>query len=123
MAADPLTRKTERIHALLTARLGLKGATLEAQAGRVGRRLSRSLMRDLALVVAADVARGHPRLMRQVDGRAVGLAGDRIVAHLTTVDPWEVRKTHVLRWLAGVAAVAIVAFGGVVWALRAQGRI
>ena len=123
MAADTLSRKTARIRALLDARLGLRGPTLEQQAGKVGRSLPRGVIKDLRTVVRADVAQGHPRLGRMVDTAPVSLAADRVEAHLKTIDPWERRKTRILRKLAAVSAVGIAAFVAVIWTLRAQGRI
>ena len=123
MAADTLSRKTARIRTLLDARLGLHAATLEGQVAKVGRSLPRGVIRDLRMVVRADVAQGHPRLARMVDTRPVALAADRVEAHLKTIDPGERRKTLILRKLAKWSALAIAIFVAVVWTLRAQGRI
>lgn len=123
MATDTLSRKIDRISALLAARLKLRGGTLEQQAYKVGRSLPRGVRRDLLQVVRADIAQGHPKLARMVDTGRVGLAADRVEAHLKTIDPWEQRKTRILRVLALWSAVGITAFGLTVWWLRAQGRI
>ena len=123
MAADTLSRKTARIRALLEARLGLRGATLESQAAKVGRSLPRGVIRDLRAVVRADIAQGHPRLARMVDTAPVALAADRVEAHLKTIDPKERRKTLILRKLAKWSALGIIVFVAVVWTMQAQGRI
>ncbi|SHF35520.1 hypothetical protein SAMN05444339_105163 [Loktanella atrilutea] len=123
MAADTLTRKTARIRSLLEQRLKLRGATLEQQAGKVGRALPRGVLRDLRAVVRADVAQGHPKLARMVDARTVGLAADRVETHLRGIDPVQDRITRLLRWLAAVSAVAICIFAVVVWRLWSDGRI
>ena len=123
MAADTLSHKTARIARLLETRLGLRGATLEQQAGKVGRSLPRGVIRDLRAVVRADVAQGHPRLGRMVDTRPVALAADRVEAHLRTIDLKERRKTLILRKLAKWSALGIAIFVGVIWTLRVQGRI
>lgn len=123
MAADTLSRKTARIRTLLEARLGLRGASLEQQASKVGRTLPRAVIRDLRTVVRADVAQGHPRLGRMVDTTPVALAADRVETHLKAIDPKERRKTMVLRKLAKWSALGIVVFMAGVWMLQAQGRI
>jgi len=123
MTADTLSRKTHRIRTLLEARLKLRGATLEQQAYKVGRSLPRGVRRDLLQVVRADIAQGHPRLGRMVDTARVSLAADRVEAHLKAIDPWERRKSSILRKLATVSAVGIAVFIGVVWWMWAQGRI
>ena len=123
MASDTLSRKTARIRALLDARLGLRGPTLESQAAKVGRNLPRGVIRDLRAVVRADVAQGHPRLARMVDTAPVARAADRVEAHLKTIDAKERRKTLILRKLAKWSALGIIVFIAIVWTLRAQGRI
>ncbi|WP_386680645.1 hypothetical protein [Loktanella sp. R86503] len=123
MVADTLSRKNARIRSELQAKLGLKGRTLEQQAGKVGRSLPRAVIRDLRAVVRADVAQGNPKLARMADTAATGKCADRVLAYLGGIDRGAMRQTRILRKLAAWSALGILVFTIAIWVLRAQGRI
>lgn len=96
--------RIERLRAAFASRMRIKGASLERQIGRAGRRLPRRQRRAAELILGAQDWMGHARLARLVDQRAVNAAFADLHAHLDRLDPAEARRSTVL----GILAVIVV---------------
>ncbi|KQI68078.1 hypothetical protein AN189_11710 [Loktanella sp. 3ANDIMAR09] len=117
-------RHIQDVSRLIEARLGLKGPTIQAQMSKLGRRrLPTTLRRDIAGVAQAQLMLTHPKLSRQIDTARVAQSARLATAALKQIDPWEQRKTIILRKLAKWSALAIALFIGFVWWLWATGRV
>jgi hypothetical protein len=91
------------LQALLRTRMGLRGATLERQVSRAGRRLPRRQRRAAQTLLGAQDWMAHPRLARLLDRRAVEAALADLHRHLDGIDPHDRRRTALLRLAGGIA--------------------
>lgn len=108
--------RADRLQSALTAAFGVSARSLDAALRRVGRRLPKRLQADARKIVVAQSLEGHPKLMRQLDAKALSLAEDRVLAFLDGIDRADRRKGF---WLSIGAAIAfnilVILAGVVVW--------
>ncbi|MGX0902052.1 hypothetical protein ACSSV8_000609 [Roseovarius sp. MBR-79] len=107
-------RKIEALRAALEGKLRVKGADLDRQIRRAGRRLPKRQRRAAAVILGAQDWMGHPRLARLVDHRAVNAAFGDLHGHLGRLDPGEARKTALLRFLGGIV-LNLMVFGALLY--------
>lgn len=99
----------------------LRGATLERQVRRAGRRLPRRQRRAAAIIVGAQDWMGHAKLARLLDTAQVNRAFADLHAYLDTLNPQEARKTALLRLIGGIV-LNLMLLSGLIYALiRWQG--
>jgi len=67
-------RKAEEIASLIGARLGIRGRSLEERVHRAGRLLPRRVRRDVQVLIEAEQAAGHPKLMKRIDPQTLDRA-------------------------------------------------
>ena len=92
MTPDQVPDYANKISALLTERFAVKGASLDQQLRRAGRRLPRAVKRDLRRIVEANALIGHPKLARTLDMRQVGRACDNVLQFLRSRNPVAERR-------------------------------
>lgn len=109
-------RKIEALRAALEGKLRVKGADLDRQIRRAGRRLPKRQRRAAAVILGAQDWMGHPRLARLVDHRVVNAAFGDLHSHLGRLDPAEARRTALLRMLAGIV-LNLMMFGAALYLL------
>lgn len=108
--------RIDGLRSALSAKMNLRGKTLEAQIHRAGRRLPRHQRRAAAIVLGAQDWMKHPRLARVLDMTTVNTAFADLHTHLDRLDPKEARRTALLRLLAGIV-LNLVALGLLIAAL------
>jgi hypothetical protein len=109
-------KKVEALRAALGNKLRVKGADLDRQIRRAGRRLPKRQRRAAAVILGAQDWMGHPRLARLVDHRAVNAAFGDLHGHLRRLDPVEARRTALLRMVAGIV-LNLMMSGGLLYLL------
>ena len=107
----------------LTDRMHLRGATLERQLRRAGRRLPRRQRRAAAIILGAQDWMAHAKLARVLDTSQVNRAFADLHAYLDTLNPQEARKTALLRLTGGIV-LNLMMLAGLIYALiRWQGSV
>ena len=123
MSGDQVSEYADKIRALMTERLRIKGRSLEAQIKKSGRRLPRRIKRQATQVAKASAVIENPKLSRMVDQKAVQTAAENVIKHLQGIDPKEALKDRVLWALGKFSAVLILAVIIGVWVARSRGMI
>lgn len=117
MDVSTLESQIDTIHRLIETRLGIKGATLDAQSRKIGRRLPRKTRNQIALLLATKARVTHPKLAPQINWPEVAFAAKQITSKLETFDlGTDRRRQRGHRLLAVVANVtmALVLIGAMV---------
>lgn len=110
MSKITVQQMADRVSGLIEERLNIKGAALEDQVKKAGRRLPRKVRDAGEALAAAAMMMNSPKLMLQVDDEAVAIAYDICVRHLSKVNPAARRKGLILDMAARAAfALLIVA--------------
>lgn len=123
MSGDGLTEQIHKVRGLMAERLHVRGATLEDQLRRAKRLLPRAVAREAQYLAQAELLMRNPKLARMIDARKARDAGDRLTAHLMTVDPKERRKDRILGILGGLAFnLLLIGVLTIVW-LRWRGVV
>lgn len=99
---DSIAKRSTRVRSALEGAFGVRAKTLSRALRKTGRRLPRRLHKDAGLIVAAEALGGHPRLLRQVDGKALAAAEERVVVWLDGVDRADARRGY---WIGIGAAI------------------
>lgn len=119
MGAVSIQQMAERVSALLTERMQIKGRDLPDKLGSAGRRLPRKVRvaaQDLATALEQSF---NPKLLLQIDEEKVASDYDICIKHLTALN-----KGHKLRGvllglstsvLFSLVAVAALLLGVLVW--------
>ena len=94
-AADIVAR-VARLEGLLESRFGAARGGLARRVAKVGRRVPRSVRRDLNTVVQAAQIATHPKLGLRIDHARVRAAAERAEAHLKAIDVRQRRIGQVL---------------------------
>ena len=102
---DPLA---ERLEQLLAQKFGLSSGPLSRRLARLGRRLPAAVRDDMARIVAAQAASGHPKLALQHDLTDLRGACQRAEAHLQTIDVKDRRRGALLSLLADVMLKVLI---------------
>ena len=119
MGAVAIQQMAERVSALLTERMHVKGGDLEAKLRRAGRRLPRKI-RHAAQEVATAMAHSYnPKLLIQINEETVAENYDICVKYLTALNKGD-KLRGVLLGLAtsvlfSLLAVAAMVIGVLVW--------
>ena len=116
-------RYVPEIRLLLEERLKLKGPSLTAQIGKVGRRLPKALIRDLRRIAEAETVAEAPKLAMQIDEADIAARAERVISHLKGIDPRQVMFDKVLFTTAKFSAVLIGLFIAAVWIAHARGLV
>lgn len=82
MGEVTIRQMADRVSALLHERLGLRGATLQEQLRKGGRRLPRRVRDAAEGLAAAAVKAENPKLLAQIDESLVAEAYDVCMRHL-----------------------------------------
>lgn len=115
-SADTIAARAARLQDGLNAAFGVRAASLDKALRRTGRRLPRRLRTEAARIVTAQAYGGQPRLLRQVDGRALDRAEARVLDYLRNIDRAEMRKGRLINLAAAIAAnVLFVLAAFVLW--------
>jgi len=111
-----LESQAERLQQGIETAFGVRGSSLAVAFNRTGRRLPRKLRTDAACIVTAQNAIGHPKLMRQLDYKALTAAEARILNYLSGIDRKDRRKGLWLGiWGSVVFNLIAVALLFIVW--------
>lgn len=111
-----ITLRAAELHALLQAKLGVKGRSLEQALKRAEHHLPRRLRHEGAAIVAAQKMAQNPKLARRMDVAALKRAHDDLSAHLRQIDVADRRKGQVLSLAGSVAFnLLVVSVGFLVW--------
>lgn len=111
-----------KISALFAERMRLRGS-LDVQVYKAAPKLPRKVRKAAKSVAETLKIAENPKLARMVDEKALRLAGDLVIDHLESIDPWDQLKGRVLKWLGWVSGIAIVIFIFTVWYARQQGWV
>ena len=122
---DPkdLTQRSDALHTLLKAKLGLRGKTLAVQLKSAGRLLPKRLHKDGQVIVSALSNAHHPKLAVRIDQARLGTAFANFTNHLDEIDPKDRRKGKLLGWLGGQVFNLILIGGGLIALLMWRGLI
>ncbi|MCR8546809.1 hypothetical protein M4578_03135 [Salipiger sp. P9] len=112
-----------RLERLFEEKLSLRRGGFERRAAQARRILPRGLRNDLAQVLEARRAAGHPKLARMVNGAAVSAAAGRIEAHLKAIDLADRRRGRLLSLLGGVMLNLLLVFAAVMALLLWRGFV
>lgn len=100
----------------LSDKMGLRGASLERQLRRAGRRLPRRPRRAGAVILGAQDWMAHPKLARILDFSSVNNAFADLHSYLDGLDPKEARKTARLRLVSSIV-LNLIALAALIYAL------
>ncbi len=123
MTAETLQNQADEISMLMAKKLRVKGASLERQVQKAGRRLPKKLKRDVENLLEAQALMGNPKLERMVDVVAISEGSGRVIGHLQTLEPWERFKDRWLGILGAISLALIVTFILVVYVLWKRGLV
>lgn len=98
----------DEVRAGLHSKLRVRGATLEAQVRRAGRRLPRRIRSDATYLARAVALAANPKLVRMVDIAKAQQAHRNVLAYLDTVDVGAQRRTAALNILAAIMFALLV---------------
>ena len=93
----------EEVRVKLEEKLRVKARSLPRALAKAGRRLPRRFHKDAGAITAAQDLNGHPKLLRMINLRDLEAARDRIVTHLDTIDPADIRRGKLLALLGDIA--------------------
>ena len=116
MDVSTLESQIDTIHRLIEARLGIKGATLDSQARKIGRRLPRKTRKQIALLLDAKARATHPKLAPQINWPEVTFAAKQVISKLETFDLGTDRRRqrgHRLLAIAANVTMALVLVGAI----------
>lgn len=91
---DSINARSKRVQSALDGAFGVRAKTLTRALRKTGRRLPRRLRKDARQLVDAQALGGHPKLMRQIDSKALAAAEERLIIWLDTVDRADARKGY-----------------------------
>lgn len=123
MTEETLQNQVDEMRSLLASQLRARGATLEAQVRKAGRRLPRRIRQDAQAVTSAISLADNPKLSLMVDQNTATKSAKNVIAHLKTIDRSDQIKGRVLGFLGSVSAVLILTFIVVVYVLVKRGLI
>jgi hypothetical protein len=123
MTEETLQNQVDEMRGLLASQLRVRGATLEAQVRKAGRRLPRRVRHDLQAVAEAMSLADNPKLSRMVDRTTVSQSVQNVIIHLKTIDRRDLFKGRFLGILGSMSAVLILTFTAVVYVLVKRGLI
>ncbi|WP_299046085.1 hypothetical protein [uncultured Tateyamaria sp.] len=121
--AHSIQARADRVQRALGAAFGVKAKSLETALRRTGRRMPKRLHAEARKIVRAQSFGGHPKLMRQIDGAALGTAEDRVIVFLQNIDRADRRKGLWLGIGAAIAFNILLVLGGVVLWMWSTGRV
>lgn len=110
MDAATLDLKTDALLALMREKFGVRSKSLGQAMRKLGRRVPARLHSQAAVIIAARLVAGHPKLMLQTDATKVQKACDEITAHLNDIDVADRRKGVVLN-LLGSLSLNLISLG------------
>ena len=111
------------LQTLFEERMRLKGATLDRQVYKAGRKLPRRVRKAARKVVEMSTYAEHPKLSRMIDEAEFHRSARIVADHLEAIDPRDVAIGRFLGLLGKVSAVLILGFIGTVWYLWSTGRV
>lgn len=120
---DSITARATRVQSALDGAFGVRAKTLSRALRKTGRRLPRRLRKDVGLIVAAQNLGGNPKLLRQVDTRALDGATERVVSWLDTVDRADARRGYWIGIGAMIGFNLLAVLGAVVVWMWWSGRV
>ncbi len=123
MTEEMLQKQADQISKLLDQKLRVRGRSLQIQLNKAGRRLPKRIRADVARIIEAQDIVAHPKFAHRVDFKAATLGGDRVIAHLDTINRWERFKDRWLGILGAISAALIVTFILVVYVLVQRGLV
>ncbi len=123
MTTDLASTYRTTLSTLFAERMRIKGATLEQQVYKAAPRLPRHVRKSAKAVLTALTLAENPKLARQLDEKALRKAGDEVIKHLETIDPWDLFVGKMLKWLGILSAIVIVCFVVWVWYARKEGWV
>jgi hypothetical protein len=106
-----LSRQVDDIRALIDAKLGIRGRTLDHQLRKAGRLLPRAVQRDAHYLAQASLIAQNPKLARMIDQSRVEAAFLAVVTHLKAIDRGDAIKGRLLG-IAGILAFNALLIGG-----------
>lgn len=98
----------ERVSALLSERLGVKGRSLSEQIDRAGRRLPRKVRAEARILANATGLHSNPKLAAIADHARVAHAYNICVGHLGKIGQSERRRAFLREVLERVAVAMFV---------------
>ncbi len=113
---DSIAKRSKRVQSALDGAFGVRARSLAVALRKTGRRMPKRLHRDARLIADAEALGGHPKLLRQVDAKALAAAESRVIDWLDAVDRADARRAY---WI-GVGAmigfnIILVVAGIVTW--------
>lgn len=118
-----ISAKAARLSELIADKIGPRGPDLTRQVRRAGRRLPKSVRRDVLRVAEAAPLSEHPKLVRQISADTVQTAFARAHEYLIAIDKADRRKGALLSWLGGNAFNLGIVFVSVIVVLRMRGHL
>jgi len=118
-----LEQMVDEVREGLETRLRVRGATLDAQIRKAGRRLPRAVRRDATYLAHAVTVAGNPKLAKMIDMRKAALAHRDVLAFLNTVDVAAARRDMVLQIAASVVFALLVTAIVVLFVLVQRGFV
>lgn len=121
MSAPEIPELAQEATALMRARLGARGDTLNETLRQRGRRLPRKIRRAAEHLAEAEAMAGHPRLRVLLDNAQIKRAGRQVVNHLRALGAAQ-RRWQLFLSIAGSMSFAfLVTTGGVIAVLVWRG--
>lgn len=113
---DSINARAKRVQSALDGAFGVRAKTLQRALRKTGRRLPRRLRKDARQLVDAQAFGGHPKLMRQIDSKALAAAEDRLILWLDTVDRADARRGYWI-WVGAMIGfnLLVVTAAVVIW--------
>lgn len=112
-----------RVKKGLEEAFGVRAKTLALALRKTGRRLPKRLQAEAGRIVDAQGFGGHPKMMRQVDGKALDGAEAKVIAFLKGIDRADRRKGFWLSIAGVVAFNLLLVFAGFVFWMWWTGRV
>lgn len=123
MSAPDISELAHEATALMRARLGARGDTLNEALRQRGRRLPRKVRRAAGQLAEAELLAGHPRLRVLLDAAQVERAGQLVVNHLRQLGAAERRWRLFLSIAASMSFALLVTISGVIVVLVWRGYL
>jgi len=101
-------QQAQELATLMEARLGTRGADLQAKVSRAGRRLPRAIRSQAHVVILSAQLQNSPKLARQIDQAATQAAFDDCKTYFNSLDKSERRKNLALSILAANALNVVI---------------
>ena len=109
-----INKRAARVQSALDGAFGVRAKTLNAALRKTGRRMPKRLHAKAQKIVAAQAFGGQPKLLRQVDAKALRQAEEAVVTWLDTIDRADQRKGFWIGIGAMIGFNVLLAIGGVV---------